>query len=118
MITNVNLDSSIFYEIKEELAGHKIDHELFFIRIDDLSLENRLHIRKFINKSAKSYVVLVSSNDVIATFSYRINAFYFLKSGIAKGQLKALRHKLSSFATLKYSPKIIFNSKNEGQKIY
>jgi DNA-binding LytR/AlgR family response regulator len=62
-------------------------------------------------------MIVLSPNDSIATFSYKIGAFHFLKSRISPIQLNLLKYKMLTYEEKKNGEAIIFKSKNNGIQV-
>lgn len=96
---NVNLPPKDFNKIGDVLTAYcrrNLPEELVFLRVRDLSLSNRILLRKAINKNAGQPFVILSSNVNVSMFAWRVSAFHFLSYPVTKNQLRLLSKKIRS----------------------
>lgn len=96
---NYNLAPKDFDIISNLLTAYcqrSIHDELLFLRVRDLSLENRILLRKAINANTGNPLVILSSNVNVSLFAWRVQAFHFLSYPVTKNQLRLLSKKIRS----------------------
>ena len=96
---NYNLPNRDFDVICNLLAIYckrNVAEELLFLRVRDLSLANRILLRKAINANTSKPLVILSSNVNVSMFAWRVQAFHFLSYPVTKGQLLLLSRKIST----------------------
>lgn len=96
---NFNLSPKDFDVINNLLTVYcrrKVPDELLFLRVRDLSLPNRILLRKAINANTGNPLIILSSNVNVSLFAWRVRAFHFLSYPVTKSQLRLLSKKIRS----------------------
>lgn len=96
---NFNLAPKDFDVINSLLTAYcrrNIPDGLLFLRVRDLSLSNRVLLRKAINANTGKPLVILSSNVNVSLFAWRVQAFHFLSYPVTKNQLRLLSKKIRS----------------------